>query len=219
MKKKEFLVLVGILGCLWGGVSNTLIIAADSEDTVTSNSEKDDNIIDFDSACTVIDDENLKMQVESVQKEIFNEGKGQLEYITYSINLNIENKNKDHDIDCSVSTESCYIDGYTVVFANDNTKTKAGKKNDTAKYTCTVYPNNEQSSSQGSEHIKSVEDLLTFEAAVNVMLYDNTGDAQMIVDRYVADISLDEAVTADSSAQQEKAEDSSKNEENVKSKK
>ena len=64
-----------------------------------------------------------------------------------------------------------------------------------------------------------MEDLLTFEAAVNVMLYDNTGDAQMIVDRYVADISLDEAVTADSSAQQEKAEDSSKNEENVKSKK
>ena len=121
----------------------------------------------------------------------------ELEFTEYSVNLNIENKNKEHDMDCTVATTDCYVDGYTVTFSNSNTKTKSGKKNDTAAYTCGIYTKNEQASAQGSEHIKTLEDLLTFEASVSVSLYDDTGKTHNIVDRYPVDISLAEAANDD----------------------
>lgn len=191
---KKFLMMAGILGCLCGGAFNAVIVTAETEDTITDSSTEGDNIIIFDPAYTVIDDENVKMQIESVQRESYNEGKGVNGFITYSVNLNIENKNQEHDVDCSVPIDSAYIGGYTVVFGNDTMKTKAGKKNDAARYTCTIYPENPQVSSGGSEHITSLEDLLTFEASVNVTLSDNTGDSILIVDRYVVDISLGDQI-------------------------
>ena len=125
---KKFLMMAGILGCLCGGAFSAVTVTAEAEDTVTDSSAEGDNIINFDPAYTVIDDENVKMQIESVQRESYNEGMGVNEFITYSVNLNIENKNQEHDVDCSVSVDGAYIDGYTVVFGNDTMKTKAGKK-------------------------------------------------------------------------------------------
>lgn len=162
----------------------------ETEETVEK--EADDNLITFDPAYTVIDDENVKMQIVSLQKEESNieESYG---FIEYSINLYIENKNTEHDIDCTISTTDGYVDGYAVEFRNGDTKTKAGKKNDTAAYSSIIYPNQEQSSSNGSDHIKSLEDLLKFEATVNVTLYDDTGTAMVVVDRYPVDISLSDS--------------------------
>ena len=206
---KKFLMMAGILGCLCGGAFSAVTVTAEAEDTVTDSSAEGDNIINFDPAYTVIDDENVKMQIESVQRESYNEGMGVNEFITYSVNLNIENKNQEHDVDCSVSVDGAYIDGYTVVFGNDTMKTKAGKKNDAARYTCTIYPENPQASSGGSEHITSLEDLLTFEASVNVTLSDNTGDAILIADRYVVDISLEDQIAenTENAESAEKTED------------
>ena len=200
--EKKLLIMAGILGCIcatpipsytYGDIS---VEAYSAEDTTENN----DNIITFDPAYTVVDDENLKLQITSVQKSILNEGMKDFESTEYSINLNIENKNQEHDIDVYVSTESCYIDGYTVQFANSYSKTKAGKKNDTSKFTCSIDPNNEQLSSPGSEHIKSVEDLLTFDATATVSLFDYTGDAYLIVDKYPINISLADAAVEETSA-------------------
>ena len=199
MKKfrKASIILAGSLSCLCICTSNVVIAKTNPTETaVTDDSTKGDNIIKFDPAYTVIDDDNVKMQVESIQKEISNEGT-ELEFTEYSVNLNIENKNKEHDMDCTVATTDCYVDGYTVTFSYSNTKTKSGKKNDTAAYTCGIYTKNEQASAQGSEHIKTLEDLLTFEASVSVSLYDDTGKTHNIVDRYPVDISLAEAANDD----------------------
>ena len=206
---KKFLMMAGILGCLCGGAFQAVTVTAEAEDTVTDSSAEEDNIINFDPAYTVIDDENVKMQIESVQRESYNEGKGVNGFITYSVNLNIENKNQEHDVDCSVPADSAYIDGYTVVFSNDTTKTKPGKKNDTARYICTIYPENSQVSAGGSEHITSLEDLLTFEASVRVTLSDNTGDAIQIVDSYIVDISLGNQIVENSEGAEDAEEASS----------
>ena len=189
MKKKN-LIMAGILGgiCVTATVPYTYgVVRAEAnlgEDITTSEVTTDDNIITFEPAYTVVDDDNLKLQIDSVQKI------EDTEIIQYNINLNIENKNQEHDIDCTVYADDCSVDGYMVEFGNDGTQTKAGKKNDSAKYTCTIFKNNEQFSSGGSEHIKSLEDLLTFEATATVTLYDYTGSGNQLIDSYSVNISL-----------------------------
>ena len=189
MKKKN-LIMAGILGCIcaMATVPYTYgVVRAEAnlgEDITTSEVTTEDNIITFEPAYTVVDDDNLKLQIDSVQKI------EDTEIIQYNINLNIENKNQEHDVDCTVSTDSCSVNGYMVTFGNDGTPTKAGKKNDSAKYTCTIFKNNGQFSSDGSEHIKSLKDLLTFEATAMVKVYDYTGSANVVIDRYSVNISL-----------------------------
>ena len=189
MKKKN-LIMAGILGCIcaMATVPYTYgVVRAEAnlgEDITTSEVTTEDNIITFEPAYTVVDDDNLRLQIDSVQKV------EDTEFLQYNINLNIENKNQEHDVDCTVSTDSCSVNGYMVTFGNDGTPTKAGKKNDSAKYTCTIFKNNGQFSSDGSEHIKSLKDLLTFEATAMVKVYDYTGSANVVIDRYSVNISL-----------------------------
>lgn len=199
MKKKN-LIMAGILGCICATATVPYtygVVRAEAnlgEDITTSEVTTDDNIITFEPAYTVVDDDNLRLQIDSVQKV------EDTEFLQYNINLNIENKNQEHDVDCTVSTDSCSVNGYMVTFGNDGTPTKAGKKNDSAKYTCTISKNNGQFSSDGSEHIKSLKDLLTFEATARVSLYDYTGDAYLIVDKYPINISLADAAVEGTSA-------------------
>lgn len=164
--------------------TNEIVQTQESENIAT-----DENIIVFDSPYTVIDDENVMVQIESVEKIVNNEG-ADYEFINYNVNLIIHNRNEVYDIDCSVANGASYIGGYTVDFANGDTKTKAGKNNDAAYYSCTIHTNQPEVSNKGWEHIESLEDLLTFEATVNVSLYEDTGKEHKIYDRYNVDISL-----------------------------
>lgn len=164
--------------------TNEIVQTQESENVAT-----DENIIVFDSPYTVIDDENVMVQIESVEKIVNNEG-ADYEFINYNVNLIIHNRNEVYDINCSVANGASYIGGYTVDFANGDTKTKAGKNNDAAYYSCTIHTNQPEVSNKGWEHIESLEDLLTFEATVNVSLYEDTGKEHKIYDRYNVDISL-----------------------------
>ncbi|MDD6084521.1 MAG: hypothetical protein PUB76_00890 [Oscillospiraceae bacterium] len=191
--KKGCLILAGCLCICMSCNPNVHDVKAESAENTgenASSTDTDNQLLTFDSPYTVIDDENVKMQIISIQKETFNKGEGVLEYITYSVNLYIENKNAEYNLDCSVSSTASYIDGYTVCFGNGDTKTKPGKKNDIAQYSCTIYPENEQVSSNGWEHITSLEDLLTFEATVDVTLYEDNGTTYLTVERYPVEISL-----------------------------
>ena len=127
MKKKN-LIMAGILGCICATATVPYtygVVRAEAnlgEDITTSEVTTDDNIITFEPAYTVVDDDNLRLQIDSVQKV------EDTEFLQYNINLNIENKNQEHDVDCTVSTDSCSVNGYMVTFGNDGTPTKAGKK-------------------------------------------------------------------------------------------
>ena len=91
MKKfrKASIILAGSLSCLCICTSNVVIAKTNPTETaVTDDSTKGDNIIKFDPAYTVIDDDNVKMQVESnSKKKSLNEGT-ELEFTEYSVNLN-----------------------------------------------------------------------------------------------------------------------------------
>ena len=164
--------------------TNEIVQTQENENVAT-----DENIIVFDSPYTVIDDENVMVQIESVEKIVNNEG-ADYEFINYNVNLIIHNRNEVYDINCSVANGASYIGGYTVDFVNGDTKTKAGKNNDAAYYGCTIHTNQPEVSNRGWEHIESLEDLLTFEATVSVSLYKDTGKVHKIYDRYNVDISL-----------------------------
>ena len=71
MKKKN-LIMAGILGCIC--VTATVpytygVVKAEAnlgEDIMTSDSAKDDNVITFEPAYTVVDDDNLNLPIDSV---------------------------------------------------------------------------------------------------------------------------------------------------------
>lgn len=163
---------------------------------VPSAAENED-VINIEPAYVAIDDENVKMEITSVSKEILNEGQGDSEFVSYKINFTVTNKSEEYDADITVAGGACSVGQYTVQFGNMNTDTKAGKINDTACYVAS------SGYDDGVEHIESVEDLLQFEAQVSVYMYYDDGESYNTVDEYAVDISLadietDEAATAES---------------------
>lgn len=179
--------------------SNSDLSQTPQSEAITSESESENNsneVINFDPAYTVIDDDNLTMEIISISKDVANEGNDS-EFTSYRVNCAITNKSEEYDIDTEVSTTDAYIGSYRVGFSNENMTTKAGKINDSASFTCTVYKNESYTSPDGSEHIESLEDLLQFNATVGIDLFIDTGKAHETHDRYKADISLED-IPADS---------------------
>ena len=167
------------------------------------NAAGNEDVIHIEPAYVPVDDENVKMEITSVSKEILNEGQGDSEYIHYKINFTVTNKSEEYDADISVAVGACSVGPYTVQFSNMNTDTKAGKINDTACYVATKSTG--ITNSDGSEHIESLEDLLQFEAQAKVNMYYDDGKSHNTIDKYTVDISLadiktDEAAPAESGA-------------------
>ena len=127
-----------------------------------------ENLIQLDPAYTVADDDNVKIEITSLTREIMNEGNENFEYKDYRINYTVTNKTEEHDLNVYIPQSSASIGAYTVQFSQNVIETKAGKINDTCYFNCIDNPNGW--SSEGSEHVQSVKDLLDFEAEINVGL-------------------------------------------------
>lgn len=157
-------------------MSISMAICGSGEASAAENKE----VINIEPAYVVVDDENVKMEITSVSKEILNGGSE----TDYKVNFTVTNKSEDYDANISVSVGACSVGQYTVQFGNMNTDTKAGKINDTACYMAsTAY-------SEGIEHIETLEDLLQFEAQAKVTMSSYDGESSTTADSYAVDISL-----------------------------
>lgn len=155
------------------------------------NAAENKEIINIDPTYVAVDDENIKMEITSVSREVLNEGQGDSEYVNYKINFTVTNKSEEYDANVSVAVGACSIGQYTVQFGNMGTDTKAGKINDTACFVASPRYN------EGAEHIESLEDLLQFEAQAKVDMYYFDGEYHNTVDRYAVDISLADLETSE----------------------
>ena len=94
-----------------------------------------ENLIQLDPAYTVADDDNVKIEITSLTREIMNEGNENFEYKDYRINYTVTNKTEEHDLNVYIPQSSASIGAYTVQFSQNVIETKAGKINDTC-YSC-----------------------------------------------------------------------------------
>ena len=169
--------------CACGGNSTSGQKAADSDNK---------QVIEMNPTYVAVDDENVKVEVTSVSSQIHNSGRPE-EYTEYAVNLTITNKSDEYDVSVNIASTDACIGPYTVTFGNLQTDTKAGKINDIAAYTCIAYTNNHSQDSMGVEHITSLEDLLLFNAEVEINQYYNNGQGRVTVNKYQADISLEDS--------------------------
>lgn len=155
-----------------------------------SNADDRYQEIKVDPAYVAIDDENIKLEIISVSSEVFGDGKN-YEYITYSVHCSVTNKSDKYDVSTTISSDGGGIGPYTVCFGNTNTDTRAGKINDTVNFNCTknILGNN-SFSSDGVDHINSVEDLLLFQARIDVRPYTKEGNTIHSHDPYYVNVDL-----------------------------
>ena len=125
-----------------------------------------DRLIRFEPEFTALDDDNVKIEIFSLEKVIVNEGSENYEYNEYRVNYAVTNKSDSEDVNVYIPQSAASIGAYTVQFSQNVIETKAGKINDTCYFSCISNPNGW--SSEGSEHIQSVKDLLDFEADIKV---------------------------------------------------
>lgn len=167
--------LVGIL--MLYGCGNSAASGGSQSGTSAS-----DDVIEFNPAYVAIDDENVRMEITSVSKEVRNAGtKG--ESYEYRVNFTLTNKSDVYGAGVGISSNDGSIGSYTVVFSTGGGDVRPGKISDGAHFTV----NSE------SEHVTSVEDLLDFNALVRVEVFEDTGSSRTIRDSYKVEVSLKDA--------------------------
>jgi len=147
--------------------------------------------IRFDPSYVVLDDENAKIEITSLSEKLNNEGT-ESEFTEYEVHFTTTNKSKVYDLRFSVSLGDAAVGGYTVQFGNSNNITKAGRINDTGKFVAIKYTSKSDGSTQGIEHIQSLEDLLKFCADASVTTFTDEGKTVHTKDWYKVSFSLED---------------------------
>ena len=187
MKRILYVLIASAL--LLGGCGNKP--GTSSSNTGGTNNNKES--IEFNPVYVAIDDQYLKMEVTSVSKEVRDAGQPG-ECIDYKVNFTLTNKSDKYGASVNVYVGSSSIGPYTVEFANMDTDVRPGKINDVACFTCqSAKDPDKMISSDGVEHISSLEDLLAFNALVTVTICEQTDDACVVEERYKAEVSLENA--------------------------
>ena len=168
-------------------LTSTLVLCGcenKAETGLSSTSNNNNDVIKLNPAYVAIDDENIKMEVTSVNKEVINAGMDS-QYNRYNINFTLTNKTDKYCVDVGVAQGDGYIGPYAVDFANPS-YIKPGKINDSASFSC-------WDARDGAEHITSLKDLLDFNGTVTVQLYEEKDGSFESHDVYSFEMSLEDA--------------------------
>ena len=158
----SLLMSLSLVGC---GGSSSNSNSSTSSSTSDSNTEE----ITISPAYVAAENDDFKIEITSVCSEVNNPGVTDMEYISYRINYTVTN-NSEYNIDTGLSTQDASIGSTMVVVSNANQNTMAGKVNSNAAWTIDKADDNCKAciNSEGSEAINSLDDLLSFNAQLEV---------------------------------------------------
>lgn len=137
-----------------------------------------------------LNDDNLMIEITSVSETISNIGTD-FEFTEYRVNYTVTSNNKEYNISTNLGTTDGGVGRYTVEFMNGNAHTLPYKINDTAYYSVVIYTKPEMGFvSNGAEHITALEDLLDFNANIEICLYEDQGSIHAVKQRYNVKVDL-----------------------------
>lgn len=164
---------------VWGSdmKSNDNMMTKATFEEITPETET----IKIDPPYVVVDDDVCKIEITSLEKETESQII-QNPITTYKVNYTVTNKSDEYDLNVSLSGSGAYIGQYGVGFGVEGGQSvKAGKL---AESSFDAF-DNEQGSyhTEGFEHLNSVEDLLQFDADLDLwQSYEETdGNTKAIV--------------------------------------